>query len=202
MKKKISIILTIFFLFAFSINVYAKGKSDIEIDKAEIKRGEEVTITIKLGEEKEIYAYTAKLSYDKEVFEQIKEEDFEEQENWSDITYNANNNKFGLINKSGEAEDENMLKIKLKAKNDAKAGKTEIEINNIEASDGQQDIAIEGSTVEVEIEDAAQNQGTAGNIANNNKQEEKAPIQVKKKTPILAISLIIIMTKSYLTLTL
>ena len=93
MKKTITAIIFIF-LITFSLNVFAKEKVDLNIDKNSIEPGDEITVSINFSkEEQAAYAYTAKLSYDEDVFETIDTENFEEQKNWFDINYNMKNKK-------------------------------------------------------------------------------------------------------------
>ena len=119
MKKLATFLFLVVFLFAFSINVNAANETILNVNKNEVNLGEEIILSIGLDtqneEETSLYAYTAKLSYNKDVFEVITTKDFQEQENWSDINYNRANNKFALINKKGESGDK-LLQIKLKVK--------------------------------------------------------------------------------------
>ena len=116
MKKTIVFLITIILFFTIATNVNAMEKIELESTKDRVNLGEELIVSLDLNlddkEETSLYAYTAKLSYDKDVFEVINESNFEESENWSDITYNKNNNKFALINKKGET-------VKLEITNDS-----------------------------------------------------------------------------------
>lgn len=195
--KKIVVFL---FLFVFSLtialNVNAVGTTVLKVSENEVNLGEEIIISIDLNDNKEetsLYAYTAKLSYDKDVFEVIKTEDFQEQENWSDIVYNQKNNKFALINKKGISE-EKLLQIKLKVREDATPGKTTITLNSIKASDGKKDIPLESKTVEVMVIKGELLDGesiptnSVGEVA-----EENTSIKVEKDFPWIVIILIILM---------
>ena len=146
MKKLATFLLLIVFLFAFAINVNAANETILNVSKNEVSLGEEIILSIDLDTQNEgetsLYAYTAKLSYNKDVFEVIQKEDFQEQENWSDINYNRANNKFALINKKGESGDK-LLQIKLRVKEDAIPGETSITVNSIKASDGKKEIPLE-----------------------------------------------------------
>lgn len=141
--------LTLFISFSFVTNVYARDNIMLNVTKEEVKLGDEITVSININSEHtDLYAYTAKLSYDKAVFEEITTENFAEEENWSDISYNEDNNKFALINKKA-VNSEKLLKVKLKVRDDAKSGETTITVDNITASDGKKDITIEGSSAKV-----------------------------------------------------
>ncbi len=154
MKKLATFLFLVVFLFAFAINVNAANETILNVSKNEVSLGEEIILSIGLDtqneEETSLYAYTAKLSYNKDVFEVITTEDFQEQENWSDINYNRANNKFALINKRGESGDK-LLQIKLKVKEDAIPGETSITVNSIKASDGKKEIPLESKTIQVTV---------------------------------------------------
>ncbi len=154
MKKITFFLITMILSLAVATSVNAVENIELKTSKDKVNLGEEIIVSLDLNienkEETSLYAYTAKLSYDKDVFEVIDESDFEESENWSDITYNKRNNKFALINKKGET-DESILKIKLKVRKNATPGNTSITVNSITASDGKKDIPIEGKTVDVMV---------------------------------------------------
>ena len=196
MKKILTcavILLTIFITFTFSVNVNANDKLMLNVSQDEVKLGENIVVSIDVDSKyKDLHAYTAKLSYDKNVFEVIEKEDFAEQDNWSDIQYNKENNKFALINKKGE-NSEKLLELKLKVKEDAQAGKTAITINNITASDGKKDISIEGSSIEVLVLKDGLNEGES--IPTNKVEipsEESNIIGAKREFP-TAIGVLTIM---------
>ena len=116
MKKLTSVLFFVVFLFMFTTTVFASNEVILDVNKNKVNLGGEITISIDLkmeSKETSLYAYTAKLSYDKDVFDVIKTENFQEKENWSDIVYNKSNNKFALINKKG-ITGEKLLEIKLK----------------------------------------------------------------------------------------
>ena len=69
----------------------------------------------------------------------LETHNFEEQDNWSDIVYNEENNEFALLNKSGQTK-EHLLMAKLFVKEKPKAGDTEISLVNPIGSDGKKDI--------------------------------------------------------------
>ncbi len=197
MKKLMAclvLLLTLFISFTFIMKVNAKDNLILNVSKNEINVGEELLVSINLdSEHTDLYAYTAKLSYDKDVFEVIEKEDFEEQENWSDIQYNKDNNKFALINKKG-VNGEKLLQLKLQVKQDAKAGKTAIIVNSITASNGKKDIPIEGSSVEVLVLNDGLNEGES--IPDNKvevPEEDNNVIETKREIPVAGILLIILM---------
>ena len=137
---------------SFAMNAFAaeSSKAVLAVSQEEVKPNDEFVLTIASdGTEQKLFAYTARLSYDKNVFETVSVNSFEEKENWSDITYNADNQKFVLINKSGELNSGEMLQITMRVKDDAAPGKTKITLQGITASDGKDVIEIADGTVEV-----------------------------------------------------
>ena len=204
MKKALActlLVLTLFVSFSFLTNVNAKDSLMLKTDKNQVKLGEEIVVSIDIdSNHTDLYAYTAKLGYDKDVFEVIETKDFQEQENWSDITYNKENNKFALINKKG-VNGNKLLQLKLKVKEDAKAGKTAIAVNGITASNGKKDIAIEGSSVEVLVLKDGLDEGES--IPSNKVEipaDDTTDITVKKDVPVVGVILIIVMLAIVLSL--
>ncbi len=192
MKKIMTFLMLFIFSFSFISIVNAKEKVELNVSKDEVDLGEDIELSINIDEETSIYACTAKLTYDKDVFEMLDTQDFKEQENWSSITYNAKNNKFALINKKG-ISGEKLLQIKLKVKEDAKPGKTAITINSIKTSDGNKEISLDGSTAEVMILKNGLDKDES--IPTNDIQEateENIFVQVKQDCPWLVYVLIAI----------
>ncbi len=190
----LAILIMLFVTFAFTVSVKANDSLILNVDKNEVNLGEDILVSINLDSEyTDLYAYTAKLSYDRDVFEVIETEDFEEQENWTDIQYNKDNNKFALINKKG-INGKELLQVKLKVREDAKAGKTAVTVNSVTASDGKKDIEIEGSSAEVLVLKDSLNEGES--ISDNKVQipeEDNSVIKTKRDLPVIGILLIILM---------
>ena len=107
----------------------------IETEKAEIKQGEETSITLKVNSEEQINVFQAKINYDENIWEEIDESNFETKEGWESLKYNKDNKEFNVINKQDKTNIK-ILKIKLKAKDNANIENTEITIDGIVASDG------------------------------------------------------------------
>lgn len=154
-KILISIIMIVFILLG-TIN-YANAaniNANIALSTNEIKQGDNITVSLKLqdfeGVSKGINAYKAKIEYDKEIFETINISDFICKNNWTDLKYNPQNQEFVAINKMGTTQEE-VVEIKLKAKNNAKQGNTTITIKELEASDGKGDILISQTNKTIEV---------------------------------------------------
>ncbi len=151
MKKRMAILLTILLIFICATTVFAAEKLKLTTNKSEINVGEELRISIDFdSQENQFYSYSAKLNYDKDIFETIEKEDFEEQENWQDITYNSSDNKFS-INSKNEENIKKPLNINLKVKENAKLGETTITLHSINASDGDNTLKLEDASQKVKI---------------------------------------------------
>lgn len=138
------------FLCSFAVNAFAAEppKETLSVSQSELNPKDEFVLYVALdGANNDLLAYTARLSYDKNVFETVSENSFEERDNWSDITYNAENQKFVLINKSGSIDSTELLQITMRVKENAAPGKTKITLQGITASNGKDIIEIADGTV-------------------------------------------------------
>ncbi len=193
MNNKIfkKIFLTFIFLMLFPIIGKAQNRVILEANKTDLECGDEVTIKASIDADTKLYALLATLSYDENVFEVIKENDFTSSPAWSEVIYNKENKKFGLINKSGEILD-NLLEVTLKVKDDAHAGKTQITLNNISASDGKKNYYFSSKEVEVLVTKDSNN-----NVLENNQSEsniissEDKVIKTFKLKPVLTFTIAI-----------
>ena len=138
MKKRVVFFITMIIIctsfLMFSNKIQATDKtlnSSIEVEKTEIKQGEETFIILKIDSDEQINAFKAKINYDSNIWEELDENSFETKKGWESLKYNKENNEFIVINKQEETNKE-ILKINLKAKNSANVGKTEITIDEIE----------------------------------------------------------------------
>lgn len=148
-----SLVLMIIAVCFMTINVYAADFS-MKLDKTE--KGNEIVLHIKLGEINingaGINAFICDLEYDREIFEKVTSDDITVQNGWEDLTYNEAKGSFltlrsDFTKKSGEE----IATVTLHKKATAKAGKTEIKITGIQASDSQQDLEAEDEIIEVQI---------------------------------------------------
>lgn len=182
--KKLCMIIVILNTILFTANSVFAANVQTEItttkEEAQAKDEEEITLSLKLKEFKEIqdglYAYKGKIQYDKNVFYEIETTDFVTQNSWESIKYNKENNEFVVIKKSGTTNAEELLQIKLKVKNNAIAGKSSIVITNQTTSEGKDDIKIDEINIDITvIQEENNNQGTDSNNNNNsenNNQED------------------------------
>lgn len=156
MKKRVVFLITVIICMSFLMfnnKIQATDKtlnSSIDIEKAEIKQGEETSITLKINCDEQINAFQAKINYDDNIWEELDENSFETKEGWESLKYNKNNKEVNIINKQDKTNKE-ILKIKLKAKNNARVENTEITIDQIVASDGKTEFENEKLSKQISI---------------------------------------------------
>ncbi len=173
MKKSVVILLTFLLIFISATSVFAVDKMDLALSKSELNSGEELVATIKFNSDAtSLSSYTAKIGYDKDVFESIEKEDFQEQDNWSDIKYSNYDSKFSLINKPEETM-QNAISLKLKVKENAKSGDTTIRLYSASASDGENALVLENASQTVKI------LGEEKSIVADVKNEENSNLQTE-----------------------
>lgn len=157
MKKKIIIVIGIVILILLVASVFSKAnlKAEISGSTIDVKGGQEVTITLKFNEYKEIKnglnAYKATLEYNSDIFEEVTQTNFVCQNNWEELKYNKSTGEFVAIKKVGSNVPEEVVKITLKAKEKAKATITDIIIKDIVTSEGEKDIKVEQTKLEINI---------------------------------------------------
>lgn len=142
-------------LIAINVNATNDLKATLSSSKTQLTKEEEVEITLKFEQYAQIKdginAYKAKLEYDKEIFKEVLQEDFECQNDWEQLKYNKETGEFVAIKKAGSTEPEEVVKIKLKVKENVKAKKTEVIASEVVTSEGKEDILIENTKVEINI---------------------------------------------------
>lgn len=157
MKKKVIIIVAISILILLATNLLsiASLKAEITGSTIDIKGGQEVTVTLKFNEYKEIKnglnAYKATLEYNRDIFEDITQENFICQNNWEKLKYNGNTGEFVAIKKAKNNIPEEVVKITLRAKTNVKANVTDIKIKDIVASEGEKDIKVEDVKLTINV---------------------------------------------------
>ncbi len=159
LKKLAFAIIGIIFMLVIliTINVQASNslKATIQSSKNELKKTEEVVVTLKLDEYKDIKdginAYKATLYYDENIFEELLEQNFVCKNDWEMLKYNKDTKEFIAIKKAGSKEPEEVASITLKVKEEIEPKQTEIKIKNITTSDGKEDIYIDEARVAIDI---------------------------------------------------
>lgn len=151
----IGIIFIIVILITINVQASSSLKATVESSKSELEKAEEVEITLKLQEYKDIKngvnAYKAILDYDENTFEQVLEQNFVCKNNWELLKYNKDTKEFVAIKKLGSKEPEEVASITLKVKEEVEPKTTEVKIKEIVTSDGKKDINIEDAKATIEI---------------------------------------------------
>ncbi len=158
MKKRIFKLMTIFLfslIFIGAVEASSKIETKVISNKTEIKGGEVVELTLAFDHfediKKGINAYKGTLEYDKNIFENITQANFINQNNWESLKYNLQNNEWVAIRKVGAKIGEDVVKIQLKVKENVSATKTEIKIKNLVTSEGKQDIFLNEAKMTLNI---------------------------------------------------
>lgn len=148
MKKKIVVIILLITLTMLASNILATANlvAQAKTSTNELKGGEEITITLRFDEYQQIKdginAYKATLEYNKEIFEEVKQEDLQSLNDWEKLQYNQTTGEFVAIKRGGSKAPEDIVSITLKTKQEVKATTTEIKIKDIVTSEGEKDINI------------------------------------------------------------
>ena len=151
----ISIIFMLVILISINVQASNSLKAVIESSKNELKKTEEVVVTLKLDEYQDIKnginAYKATLEYDEDTFVQVLEQNFECKNNWELLKYNKDTKELVAIKKAGSVVPEEVVSITLKVKDEVNPKVTEVKIKDIVTSDGKKDINIDETKVEIDI---------------------------------------------------
>ncbi len=157
MKRTIvfNIIFISLFLISFSVLANTQIEIGINSNMNQLKGGQEAIITVNLenyvGIKEGINCYKATLEYDKEIFKEITQNNFQSKNDWEELKYNKETGEFIAIKKSGSKEAEEILQIKLEVKEEAKATKTQVKIKDIVTSEGKEDIQINEKMLAIDI---------------------------------------------------
>lgn len=173
-KKNIILILIVMIILGMSITVKAANPTDtykinLVTANSTVKQGETVTISLNVSDiniqtgEKGIGAYEGKVEYDKNVFEELK---MSGNDNWDKP--GENEGVFTSVNSDGICvqEAQEIAKITLKVKSNAKVGTTAIKIKEFKASNLSANmIPTDDTSVEVTV-NSVSNSGN-GNLGGN-----------------------------------
>lgn len=147
-KKKVMLILILIVLILLASNILATSNlvAQVKTSTNELEAGQQVIITFSFDKyeqiKKGINAFKAKLEYDKEIFEEVKQSDFQCLNDWEKLQYNQATGEFIAIKRAGSKAPEDLVSITLKTKQGVKATSTDIVITDIVTSEGEKDINI------------------------------------------------------------
>ena len=165
------------FASAYTVKILTQGSNQINL-------GDTVTFIVQINNIDEQYgvgAISGKIEYNKSIFELIKSNDITPGEGWGSISFNdiEDNSQYGSFvteRSSGDiiTNDNELMKITAKVKNDAMPGATTIKITNLSASDGNDDFTTEDVSLSVTIvknEPDDDNNNDDNNNDNNNNDD-------------------------------
>lgn len=142
-NKKVScfILLLVLILAVGITSVYAADFGiQLTGSKDTIKPGETITLQVSLKDIEKmstgVNVFLATIDYDKNVFEQLKEDDIKTLNNWSGMMYNEDNGKIIVENYNFDEEEKAMFEVLLKAKTETKEKQGSISIKGAESSMG------------------------------------------------------------------
>ncbi len=163
----ISLLILISSFLAFNVKASQPVlNSEMEITDEKIEPKMQISILLKLNNTEAINTYKAKINYDKNVWENVTEDNFIEKGNWQQLEFNEENNEFIIINK--EVSDSNeIIEIKLTAKENIPSQTTKISIDNIIASDGNSEFTKSSMKKEIEIINQGQSEDSKNNEIKN-----------------------------------
>ncbi|MCI8620516.1 MAG: hypothetical protein HFJ50_01510, partial [Clostridia bacterium] len=179
MRKAINIIIMmIIFLTLISTISYSATNVELALSSTSHKLHADDTavFTLKFDNmqevKKSINVVKAKLEYDKDIFEEIKEIDFKAVNGWEGLQYNQNTNEFAIYKKAGTTSKEDIVEISLKVKEEIKADITNFKVTDIELSEGKEDIIVkDGNKTELKV-DIIEEQEPGGNNPEDNNSED------------------------------
>lgn len=183
------LIFTILITVLLPINVLAKERITLKVNKTDVTIGDEIVVSASVDERLNSYAILATLKYDQNVFEKIDENDFTRGKKTS-VTFNDSTNKFGIINKTGSLtkEDGNLFQISLKVKEDANVGNTNIALTNISSSDGGKQEHLPKVAIKVSVtRDAKDGEEIPTNKENVVTDDNEKVVRTFSNVPIIVI---------------
>ncbi len=186
-KKNFKFIMALFLLFILIMpfkNILALDGLKLKVDKTDLKVGDEINVNVIAPDDLNTYAMLATLKYDENVFSKIDDSNFSVDDTKS-IAYNADTNKFGIVNKTGQIFG-SLFNVRLKVKEDAKVGDTNIGLTNISSSDGNGTISFAPATVKVSVtKDATENDVVSKIEENEIKADEENIQKVFTSSPVI-----------------
>ncbi len=142
-NKKVScFILLLLLILAVGITSVYAADFGIQLtgSRDKIKPGETITLQVSLKDIEKmstgVNVFLATIDYDKNVFEQLKEDDIKTLNNWSGMMYNEDNGKIIVENYNFDEEEKAMFEVLLKAKTETKEKQGSISIKGAESSMG------------------------------------------------------------------
>ena len=148
-------------------------------DSTQIIRGDVVTFIVSISnidKEHGVGAISGKIEYNQSVFETIKTDNIDSGEGWGTISFNdiETSSEYGSFvteRSSGDlaTADNELMIITAKVKSNATLGNTTIQITNLSASDGNNDLFTEDAVLTLIVKDTSSgdNNNTNNDDTNN-----------------------------------
>lgn len=155
----IVIISNIKFVYADSLSVEMKS------NKQEYAANQTVRVIVSIKDiesQNGIYGLSGKLDYGTNVFEKIASDEngntnsITALNGWGDLTFNSESNEFHLVKTSPAKTTQEIMQIDLKVKEGADLGTAVIMLNNLEATNGEDDITTSPTTMSITIKNASE----------------------------------------------
>lgn len=150
MKKVLKISIMAFIaILLLTVNVYA---ADFITNADVQKNGNEYVVTLKIKEitanVEGINVFSTMLEYDRNDFEMVKKEDVTSKNKWGEPEYNEETGKMLAFTSSfTKANDEAIIEVKLKQKENPKNAKAEIKFSKTEAANPEKRLLADDITI-------------------------------------------------------
>lgn len=148
-----------------------------------VRTGQEIEFVFSLDgyEEIETGIHTVKgtLTYDPDIFETPSQADFTPVSPWESVHYNPENGQFSLFRRTGGLEGEDVLFVRLTARETLPAGDTYVGISDVSVSEGKEDIFPADAAAElmaISGQPSAGSQADTDNQAPSEGQTEQQPV--------------------------
>jgi len=154
MRKTIkieSVFIIVAIIISFCGIINAASATMVLSSSSKLKAGDTVEVKLRISNIEAgegIDAIVATLEYDKNIFEQVKQENLEGINQWNTNMYSTDSNIFTMTRPSKINTSSDVLKITLKAKKEVSVNSTEIKLKEITASGGGIE---DGGTGDIEI---------------------------------------------------
>ena len=175
--KKVFFLINVIVVMCLNIVSYANNQQvEVVADKNSLQNEDEIEVSIKLlNTENELYTYSGEIQYDKDIFEEITSNNFSSLNSWENLQYNSSNNKF-IITKNCSIGNEEILKVKLKCKNNAKNSSTKIYVKNLKTvneTNNEEVETLSEKEIDINIKNSDSDKNKVNDVNNNESEDEQ-----------------------------
>ncbi len=153
--KIVTILMIAFIIISYASVVNAASVGVTLNSSSKLKAGDTIEVTLKIGNisaGEGIDAIVASLDYDKNVFEQVTQNNFVGLNQWNVNIYDATTQIFTMTKSAKVNTPSDVLKITLKVKNPVNVNSTTVTIKDISASGGAVDV---GGTGDITVQNTS-----------------------------------------------